>query len=262
VITDAASTPFAILPAIDLRRGSVVRLEQGRFDRERVYATDPPAVVAAFRDAGAKWIHVVDLDAARTGARREEETVAAIVRACGDEMRVELAGGLRDEAAVQAALHAGASRVVIGTSALRAGGFVAGLVTRHGAARIAVALDIRDGSAVGDGWVPGAQATPWPEVVRRAEDAGVATFVVTAIDRDGLLGGPDLALLERVVGATRADVIASGGIRSLADLEATRSLGCAGAIVGRALYDGSIDLAAAIRALSSTAAPTGPASDR
>ena len=137
---------------------------------------------------------------------------------------------------------------MIGTAALAADRLVGGAIERHGPDRIAVALDVRDGIAVGDGWVPGAAGEPVDEAVERLSDLGVRTFIVTAIERDGLLGGPDLDLLARVVGATNAAVIASGGISSIADLAAARSIGCRGAIIGRALYDGRIDLAAAIAA--------------
>jgi phosphoribosylformimino-5-aminoimidazole carboxamide ribotide isomerase len=254
-----AST-FAILPAIDLRHGRVVRLEQGRFDRERAFSDDPATVAAGFRAAGARWIHVVDLEGASTGVRRETGTIATIVSTAGDGRteevtRVEVAGGLRDEATVEATLRAGADRVVIGTAALRDDGALRALVERHGADRVAVALDIRDGDAIGDGWVAGARAEPWSDVLRRIEDAGVGTAIVTAIVRDGLLAGPDLDLLDELADRASVPVIASGGIRSIADLQALRSAGCAGAIVGRALYDGSLDLGAAIAALSGARPP-------
>ena len=254
MIAERASTTFTVLPAIDLRNGAVVRLEQGRFDRERVYAADAAEVAGSFREAGATWLHVVDLDAARTGARRESATIAAIARAAGGtgpgrRTSVEVAGGLRDSAAVAAALGAGAARVVVGTAAIRDRSFVSALVARHGPEAIAVALDIRDGVAVGEGWVRGAERAPWRELLARVDDAGAATVIVTAIARDGLLGGPDVDLLREVVDASRAAVIASGGIRSTADLLAVREIGCSGAIVGRALYDGSLDLAAAIATL-------------
>ena len=258
---------FTILPAIDLRQGQVVRLEQGRFDCERAFPDDPATVAAAFRTAGATWIHVVDLEGARTGVRRETDTIATIVSAAGKGLgaevaRIQVAGGLRDDATVEATLRAGADRVVIGTAALRDDGTLPALVERHGADRIAVALDIRGAVAVGDGWVPGARGEPWRDVLRRIADAGAGTAIVTAIERDGLLGGPDLGLLAEIVERASVPVIASGGIRSIADLEAVRAAGCAGAIVGRALYDGRLDLAAAIESLSRSDRPIGPASVR
>jgi len=260
---EPAST-FTILPAIDLRRGRVVRLEQGRFDREQAFSDDPAAVAAAFRAAGATWIHVVDLDGARTGVRGETDTIAAIVAVAtgGGErlLRVQVAGGLRDETTIDASIRAGADRVVIGTAALGDDHTLRATVERHGADRVGVALDIRNGEAVGDGWVPGARGEPWPVVLRRIVDAGAGTAIVTAIERDGLLGGPDLDLLAQIAEQSSVPVIASGGIRSIADLETVRAAGCAGAIVGRALYDGRLDLGGAIEALSRSGRPLGPAS--
>jgi phosphoribosylformimino-5-aminoimidazole carboxamide ribotide isomerase len=257
-VSPRQTSTFAILPAIDLRGGRVVRLRQGDFDREQVYAEDPVAVTAEFAAAGAEWIHVVDLDGARAGGRRQASTIAAIVAALdGAGPRLQVAGGLRSPEAIADVLEAGAERVVIGTLALRDPDVVASLIGRHGPGRIAVALDVRDGMAIGDGWVPGAAGVPVADALARLEALGVATFAVTSIERDGLLGGPDLALLESCVGSTAAIVVASGGIRSVADLQAVRDIGCGGAIVGRAIYDGSLDLRAAIAAITaiSEAAP-------
>ena len=245
----SAST-FAILPAIDLRAGRVVRLQQGDFARERIYAEDPVAVARGFAADGAPWIHVVDLDGARAGERRETSAVRAIVTALRDlGPRVQVAGGLRTDEAVVDVLRAGADRVAIGTAALRDPAFVAALCDRHGPGRIAVALDVRDGVAIGDGWVAGAAGVPVGDALAQLSGAGVATFAVTAIERDGLLGGPDLDLLERCVRATDAAILASGGIRDVDDLLAVRRVGCSGGIVGRAIYDGRLDLAAAIAAI-------------
>ena len=246
---------FEILPAIDVRGGRVVRLEQGSFDRERVYGDDPSAVARAFRAAGARWLHLVDLDGARTGERGIDRVLEGVLATstdgAGPPTQVQVAGGLRDAGTVASVLGRGASRVVVGTAALDDPTFVGELVDRYGADRIAVAVDVRDGLAVGHGWVPGSPGTPVLDALGRLGSVGVSTFIVTAIDRDGLLGGPDLDLLRRVVSATTAAVIASGGIAGPADLVAVRDLGCRGAIVGRALYDGTIDLGAALAAVSS-----------
>jgi phosphoribosylformimino-5-aminoimidazole carboxamide ribotide isomerase len=200
---------------------------------------------------------VVDLDGARAGGRRQASTIAAIVAAvAGSGPRLQVAGGLRSAGAVADVLAAGVDRVVIGTLALRDRDLVESLIERHGSERIAVALDVRDGKAIGDGWVPGAPGVPVAEALAGLEAVGVATFAVTSIERDGLLGGPDLALLESCARSSAAAVIASGGVRSIADLQAVRGVGCGGAIVGRAIYDGSLDLRAAIAAMSE--APSGP----
>ena len=241
-----SATPFELLPAIDLRDGRVVRLRQGDFERETVYSDDPVAVARGFADAGARWLHVVDLDGARAGEPVNGTVVSAITRAVGDRMRVEVAGGLRSAEAVASVLASGASRAVIGTAALRDPAFVGDLIASHGADRIAVAIDVRDGLAVGHGWVPGTGGVDVADAIGQLSDVGVTTFEVTAIDRDGLLGGPDLALYERLIGLDAGRIIASGGIARLDDLGALQDLGCAGAIVGRALLDGSIDLREAI----------------
>ena len=237
---------FQLLPAIDLRGGRVVRLAEGDFGRETVYGSDPVEVARRFAGAGARWIHVVDLDGARDGARRQTEVVGRIVAAVGESVACEVAGGLRDEAAVGEALAAGAARAVVGTAALRDPAFVARLVARFGAERIAIALDVRDGQAVGQGWVPGAAGVAAAEALVALADQGAGTFIVTAIERDGLLKGPNLDLLRGMVELRRGEIIASAGVSSLADIEAVRALGCSGAIVGRALYEGRLDLAQAV----------------
>jgi len=255
-VSPRRSSTFAILPAIDLRGGRVVRLRQGDFDREQVYAEDPLAVAAEFAAAGAEWIHVVDLDGARAGGRRQVSTIEAIVASlAGAGPRLQVAGGLRSAEAIADVLGAGVERVVVGTVALRDPDLVAALIGRHGPDRIAVALDVRDGMAIGDGWVPGAPGVPVADALARLAAVGVATFAVTSIERDGLLGGPDLALLASCAGSTAATVVASGGIRSIADLQAVRDIGCSGAIVGRAIYDGRLDLRAAIAAISEAPGP-------
>jgi phosphoribosylformimino-5-aminoimidazole carboxamide ribotide isomerase len=241
---------FDLLPAIDLRGGRVVRLAEGDFARETVYGDDPAEVARGFVAAGARWIHVVDLDGARDGARRQSEAVARIVAAVGERVACEVAGGLRDEDSVAAVLDLGAARAVVGTAALRDAAFVERLVSRFGASRIAVALDVREGLAVGQGWVPGASGVPVEEALAGLADRGARTFIVTAIERDGLLTGPNLALLARMVGLGRGNIVASAGVSSLADIAAVRSIGCAGAVVGRALYEGRLDLAEAVRAVS------------
>ncbi len=242
------TSPFEILPAIDLRGGRVVRLEQGDFERATAFSDDPVSVARSFAAGGARWLHVVDLDGARTGEPAHAAVIRDLVDAVGDRAAVEVAGGLRTEASVAAALAAGAARVVVGTAALRDPAFAGRLIAIHGPGRIAVALDVRDGLALGEGWRAGAAGVHAEEALIALADAGVTTFEATAIERDGLLGGPDLALLGRLVALGRGGVIASGGIASLDDIQAVRRVGCAGTIVGRALYEGRIDLASAIGA--------------
>ena len=151
---------------------------------------------------------------------------------------------------IEEAVAAGAARVVIGTAALRDQRFAASAVAAHGADRIAVALDVRGGLAIGDAWRSGAPGVPPGDAIRRLAEVGVETFEVTSIDRDGLLGGPDLGMLGELVEVGRGRIIASGGVARVEDIAAVRRLGCAGVIVGRALYDGSLDLSAALVAAS------------
>jgi phosphoribosylformimino-5-aminoimidazole carboxamide ribotide isomerase len=243
-----AST-FDLLPAIDLRGGRVVRLEQGDFARETAYSDDPVAVARRFVDGGARWLHVVDLDGARSGVPAHGDVVRAIIAAVGDGAAVEVAGGLRDEGAIGAILDAGAGRVVVGTAALRDPTFAGRLVERHGARRIAAAIDVRGDRAVGEGWTVDATGYDAETAMRGLADAGVATFEVTAVARDGLGIGPDLDLYRGLVALDLGAIIASAGIASQEDFAAVRAIGCSGAIVGRALYDGSLDLGAAIRSL-------------
>jgi len=220
------TSDFDILPAIDLRGGRVVRLEQGDFGRETAFSDDPVAVARSFADAGARWLHVVDLDGARNGMPAHADVIKAIVDAVGDRVAVEVAGGLR-------------------TAALRDPSLVGRLVATHGQERVAVAIDVRDGRALGHGWAEGVPGIDAADAIVTLAGVGVATFEVTAIDRDGLLRGPDLALYERLVGLGHGSIIASAGIATVGHIAAVRAIGCTGAIIGRALYDGRIDLSAA-----------------
>lgn len=237
---------FDLLAAIDLRGGRVVRLRQGDFGRETAYSDDPVSTAERFVNGGVRWLHVVDLDGARDGAPAHAEVIAKIVAAVGDRASVEVAGGLRTEEAVARVFGGGAARAVVGTAALEDPGLAAALIDAHGPERVAVSLDVRDGLAVGRGWVPGAPGVPLRQAIDRLSEAGIRWFEVTAIERDGTLEGPDLALLAIATAEPRAWVVASGGISSIADLRSVRQIGCAGAIVGRALYDGTLDLGAAL----------------
>jgi phosphoribosylformimino-5-aminoimidazole carboxamide ribotide isomerase len=246
------ASAFDILPAIDLRGGRVVRLEEGDFARETAFSDDSVAVALGFVEAGATWLHIVDLDGARSGVPVHGAVIRRIIAAMGDRVRIEVAGGLRDRASVAEVLDAGADRVVVGTAALRDAAFAGRLVADHGAARIVVAIDVRGGRAVGQGWAADAVGVDPAEAVRRLHDAGVTTFEATAIERDGLQEGPDLTLYERLVVLDRGEIIASAGIATAEHLRAVRDVGCTGAILGRALYDGSLELPAALDAARSS----------
>ena len=236
-----------LYPAIDLRDGRCVRLYQGDYARETVYGADPVAQARAFAAEGAPWIHVVDLDAARTGDPRNRELVAAVAAAV--DVPVQSGGGVRDDAAADALLESGVRRVVVGTAALERPDWVRSLADRH-PGRVAVGLDARDRDVAVRGWVR-RSGHDLVDVARRFEDAGVVALVVTEIGRDGTLSGPALGQLAAVLGATGVDVIASGGVGSLADLQTLSMLEVdgrrlAGTIVGRALYEGDFRICDAI----------------
>ena len=217
---------FELLAAIDLRDGKVVRLVQGEFARETVYGDDPIATAAKLLETGVPWLHIVDLDGARAGAPRQTRLLGDIVAALGREARCQVAGGLRTEAAVEAALETGAARVVVGTAALEQPSLAGRLVERWGVERIGCAIDVRDGMAVGYAWQGGESGYRAEDSVHVLAATGVRRFVVTSIERDGLMEGPDLDLLERLVRLDAGAVIASGGIASIDHLLAVRGLGC------------------------------------
>ena len=234
-----------ILPAIDLRGGNVVRLAQGDYDRQTVYGDDSQAAAEQFLAAGAEWIHVVDLDAARSGRRANAE---AIRRVCGlPGARVELGGGIRDDSGVAEALALGVHRVIIGSAALKDWTWFERLARREDmAGRVVLGLDARDGELAVHGWTQRSGVTV-DELADRAAALPLAAIVYTDIGRDGMLVGPDLETTARLVATAGTDVIASGGMGSLDDVAACKRIGCAGAIIGRAWYEGRIDLAAACR---------------
>jgi phosphoribosylformimino-5-aminoimidazole carboxamide ribotide isomerase len=240
------ASDFEVLVAIDLRGDRVVRLEQGDFERETAFSDDPVATSVGFVEAGVRRFHVVDLDGARTGTPVHADVVRSLVVAVGAEVMVEVAGGLRTPEAVGEVLGWGAARVVVGTAAVRDPAFAADLVRRWGPDRIVVAIDVREGRAQGDGWLASVADDRVAAVIARLSDVGVGTFEVTAIDRDGMLRGPDLALYRALVDAKRGAIIASGGISTVADLAAVRDAGCVGAIVGRAIYAGRLSVADAL----------------
>ncbi|CAN5606851.1 1-(5-phosphoribosyl)-5-[(5-phosphoribosylamino)methylideneamino]imidazole-4-carboxamide isomerase [soil metagenome] len=239
-----------LIPAIDLRGGRVVRLLHGDFARSTDYGADPIAVARAWESEGASRLHLVDLDGAREGFPAQADLLRRIVESVG--IPCQVAGGLRTAAAVQAALGTGADRVVLGTALLADPGLGRRLVGIHGRERIVAGLDVRGQDAVGDAWGSGAATRPLWEVLVALVDAGVGTFVVTAITRDGALSGPDLALLQDVRTAARnADLIASGGVATLDDVRALAAEQYAGAILGRALYEGRFTLGEALAAAAS-----------
>jgi phosphoribosylformimino-5-aminoimidazole carboxamide ribotide isomerase len=245
-----------LYPAIDLLDGHCVRLYQGDYDLSTVYGADPSARAKLFESEGAPWVHMVDLDAARTGEPRNRELIARVAGAVG--VPVQVGGGVRDDAAADALLDAGVRRVVVGTAALDDPDWVRRLAARH-PGRVAVGLDARGRDVAVRGWVE-ASGRDVVDVARQFEDAGVAALVVTEIGVDGTLAGPALDQLASVLEATTLDVVASGGVGRLADLRTLDGLvvtgpggaerRLAGVIVGRAIYEGTFAVAEAVEVLN------------
>ena len=235
-----------IIPAIDLLDGKVVRLAQGKRDQITVYSEDPVAVARRWVEAGATWLHVVDLNGAFDGIYINLPFAERVIESCG--IQVELSGGIRTAETLAKAIDLGASRVVLGTKACEDPDFVQMAASRYGA-RIAVAIDAKAGQVVSRGWVSATALTP-AQLARNVAGVGVQTIICTDVSRDGMLQGPNLALLMEVLGASKARVIASGGISSTADLQMLKALepqGVIGAIIGKALYEGTISLKEAIQ---------------
>ena len=243
-----------LYPAIDLRAGRAVRLLRGDYAAETVYSDDPVAVARSFEAAGARWIHVVDLDAARSGEADNLDLVAAVAKSVG--CAVETGGGVRSVEAAERLIDAGIARVVVGTAAVERPELVTELAARF-PGRVAVGLDARGRRLAVKGWTETTGAD-LVDVAQRLEGEGVAALIVTEIGRDGTMAGPDLDQLGAVLEATAVDVIASGGVGTLADITALAGLragpgggrSLAGVIVGRAIYEGRFTVEEALRCLA------------
>jgi len=238
-----------LYPAIDLRGGQCVRLYQGDFDQETVYGDDPVAQAKVFAEAGAPWIHVVDLDAARTGEPVNRPVIAAIANAVA--VPVQTGGGVRDDDHALALLDAGVRRVVIGTAALDDPAWAQSLAARY-PGRVALGLDVRGREVAVRGWVEGS-GRQIAEVIAMFEDAPFAALIVTQINVDGAGTGPDVDLYAELLDHTELDLIASGGVGSTDHLRTLASFGeegtpLAGAIVGKALYEGAFTIDEALAA--------------
>jgi phosphoribosylformimino-5-aminoimidazole carboxamide ribotide isomerase len=239
--------PFTLIPAIDLLEGRVVRLREGDFERRTFYQLTAEEYARRWAGKGATRLHLVDLEGAVAGRPVQESVLRRVIDAspvpCG------VAGGIRSAETVERVLRWGADRVVMGTALLRDPSLAGALTAQFGAERLVAAIDVRDGIAVGSGWVQGAAGTPFEDALRTLLGAGITTFAVTSIARDGLEQGPDVELLRRaaaVVGAGR--IIASGGVTTIADVSGLAASGFGGAILGRALYEGTLSLSDAIAA--------------
>ena len=237
-----------LLPAVDILEGKTVRLAKGSFDSRTVYDADPLDAARRWVDAGARMLHVVDLDGARAGRPRHLELVSRIADAVG--VPIEVGGGLRTPQAVDEAVAAGATRVVLGTAAYRDVDFLDEVLARHGD-RVVVSIDARNGTLAAEGWT---EQTDIPDasVVAHFGARGVRRFIYSSIERDGMLSGPDLDAARRIASAVRGSFVYSGGVSSLDDLRALaalRQVNLAGVIVGKALYEQRFGLGEAQRVL-------------
>jgi len=236
-----------VIPAIDLKGGRCVRLRQGRMEEETIYSAEPAHVAEQWQAAGAEWIHVVDLDGAVTGKPVNIEAVKAIRKAV--TIPLQLGGGIRDLETIAAWLSAGIDRVVLGTVAAQDPAVIKEACRRY-PGRIAVGIDSRAGKVMVQGWLTQSSCTT-VDLAKEMEGYGIATIILTDISRDGVGGGINLAKAKEIGRAIKTPLIVSGGIATLADIKAVKKLapyGVVGVITGRALYEGTLDLAEAIQA--------------
>ena len=231
-----------ILPAIDLFEKKAVRLYKGDYAKMTVYSEDPPKLAKEFREAGAEWLHMVDLEGAKCGGTPNFDIAAKIIRTSG--LAVELGGGIRDEETVLRYLDAGVNRVILGTAAANNIHFVADMVAKYGSA-IAVGVDLRDGMVAVKGWTE-TTGLSGMDYCKSLEEIGVKTVICTDISRDGAMAGANRALYRDLMETSRMRFIASGGVSSLEDVRALKELHLYGAIIGKAYYTGAIKLAEAI----------------
>lgn len=233
-----------ILPAIDLREGKCVRLLQGDYSKQINYAEDPLAVARQFENAGAQWVHVVDLDGAREGSLRNLPTIKRILSETG--LRLEVGGGLRDTQTIEELLRAGVSRCVVGTRAVEDWDWFQSLVHSENCnGRICLGLDARQGQLAVKGWTEQTQQTA-VQVAERVADWPLAAIIYTDIGRDGMLLGPNVEAVKSLAALSKVPVIASGGVTDIDDVRRLSTLPIIGIIIGRAIYEGQLDLSEAI----------------
>lgn len=236
-------------PAIDLKDGKCVRLQQGAMDKVTVFNQDPVGQALIFQSQGVKWLHVVDLDGALTGRPVNLKEVVAIRRAV--DISIQLGGGIRDMATAESWIDIGIERIVLGTAALRNPQFVKD-ACKEFPGKVAVGIDAKDGMVSVQGWSE-VSDMPVLELAQRFEDAGVAAIIYTNINRDGMMVGPDVAGIQKLAEEVFIPVIASGGVSSISDLKmlkAVEKCGIAGVICGRAVYEGEVDVVKALEVLS------------
>ena len=231
-----------LFPAIDLVKGCAVRLYKGDYDQMTVYSESPWEIAKEFEACGAKWLHLVDLEGARDGGTPNLETIKTIRRECG--LSMEVGGGIRDMATVEAYIAAGIDRVILGTAAVKDEEFLKAALAAYGD-RIAVGVDLRDGFVAIKGWTE-KTALGGMDFCRSMQDLGVKTIICTDISKDGAMKGTNRELYETMSRELSVNIIASGGVSSLEDVQALSAMGLYGAIIGKAYYTGAIDLRQAL----------------
>ena len=232
-----------LLPAIDLYEGKVVRLTRGDYGNMTVYRDDPAAQAAEFQAAGAAWLHTVDLEGARDGGTPNFEVIRQICRSTG--LKVEIGGGIRSEEAVKNMLSLGVKRVIIGTKAVEEPEFLKDMVEKFGADAIAAGIDAKAGMVAIQGWEQVSTVTA-TELCLKMKEYGVKHIIYTDISRDGMLSGPNIPATKKLTLETGLDIIASGGVSCMEDLQSLYDAGISGAIIGKALYENRVDLEEAV----------------
>jgi len=235
-----------MIPAVDIKDGRAVRLKQGRADQQTIYDENPVRAAKRWADSGAKRIHIVDLDGAFEGKPRNAAIVLEILKAFSAQHEIEIGGGMRTAESIQTFLQAGAARVVVGTKALEDISFLAGLTERF-PGRINLGLDAKGGKIVTKGWVQVSEVLA-TDLVERFSDMAIGEVIYTDIETDGMLQGPNFKQIEQMLNASPFPVIASGGVTTLENIRDCKKMGCYGAIVGKALYDGRMEVAEALKA--------------
>ncbi len=235
-----------ILPAIDIKDGNCVRLFKGDYSTVTKVADDPYEVAESFVKAGAKWMHMVDLDGAKDGKRINSELIIDVARST--ELHVEVGGGIRNMDTIEYYLENGVDRIILGSAAVKDQGFVIDAVNNYDD-RIVVGIDARNGMVCAEGWTDKSELN-YIDLAKQMEQIGVKTIVFTDIDQDGTLGGPNLVQLDALAHSVSCDIIASGGVSNLKDIINLNNLDIYGAITGKAIYTGALDLAMAVEAAS------------
>ncbi len=233
-----------IFPAIDILGGSAVRLTKGDYSAVKTYSDDAVGIARSFKAAGANYLHVVDLDGAKSGKTENAGLIGSIVKST--DMFVEIGGGIRDEGRIEYYLGAGAGRVILGTAAVKNPEFLARAVKAYGD-KIAVGVDVKDGFVAVDGWTEKSGLNGYDFVVK-LRDTGVAAVIYTDISRDGMLSGTNIAAYEKLSGIKGIEIVASGGITDISEIKRLTELNLSGAILGKALYEGRLDLKSALAA--------------